>query len=58
MEKRVMMKTVRLRNLEEKLSLILKSKSYLDRESSKLRSKESEVRKKISMEKKAISLIL
>ena len=50
-------KTVRLRRLEGRLVLLLKSRNYLESELEKIRKKESYIRNKISKEKKAISLI-
>jgi len=50
-------KTTRLKKLEGKLSLILKSKNYIENELRRIRDKEKETREKISKEKKAISLI-
>ena len=50
-------KTVRLKRLEGKLILILKSKRYLESELEKIRNKENYVKNNINKEKKAISLI-
>jgi len=50
-------KTVRLKRLEGRLILILKSKRYLESEIEKIKKKESYIKNKISKEKKAISLI-
>lgn len=56
MEKEV--KTTRLKKLEEKLFLILKSKNYVENELKRIRDKEKETREKIRKERKAISLII
>ena len=48
-------KTTRLKKLEEKLFLILKSKNYVENELKRIKDKEKETREKISKEKKAIS---
>ena len=49
--------TVRLRRLEEKLSLIQKSENYLKNELKKIRDKGAVLRNKIGREKKAIFLV-
>ena len=51
------MKTVRLRRLEAKLSLMNKSEDYVKKELEKIRKKGAILRNKISKEKKAISLV-
>lgn len=50
-------KTIRLKRLEQKLLLILKSKDYVENELKKIRQKEMDVRGKIRKEKKAISFV-
>jgi len=50
-------KTVRLRRFEYKLSLIQKSRTYVENELKKIREKEAFIRGKIRKEKKAITLV-
>ena len=50
-------KTVRLRRFEYKLSLIQKSRVYVENELKKIREKETFTRGKIRKEKKAIALV-
>ena len=47
----------RLRNFQQKLAIVGKSKDYLERELPRLRERKAYLKEKISKEKKAIALV-
>jgi len=50
-------KSNRLKEFEKRLSIIQKSKNYLEKELFKIKDKEKKLRERITKEKKAISLV-
>lgn len=50
-------KTIRLKRLEGKLAIIIKSRNYVENELKRVRNEENYIKEKIRKEKKAIMLV-
>jgi hypothetical protein len=57
MKKERVVKTSRLKDLENKIGIIEKSKDYLMKELSKIRVRETELKERLRKEKQAVSLM-